>query len=207
MEPELGIFRPVFVDAHHYLELLHLSFDDAPLSVELVRDCCRTVANPYPDICRLLEGLDWRPHLVAAVAVIVSGYHSEAVECLWRRFDTGSWVTPQIGVALYLVDPDFAAQSRIRLDAGCPVDLPDLMPITDLERHSGVGPGSEVQMSAKAAATLLHLLAMISPVPNWLEGLHASEGIRELLARDVDAADMIADKWLCRIEGIIGGHS
>ena len=38
MEPDFGIFEPVFESAHGYLALLHLSADDAAKAVELVAD-------------------------------------------------------------------------------------------------------------------------------------------------------------------------
>jgi hypothetical protein len=179
MEPDFGIFEPVFESEHGYLSLLHLSADDAPQAVELVADCCRKIANPFPDICRMLADSNWRPHLVAAVAVIVSGHDSEVARFLWHRFDSGSWVTPQIGVALYLVDRDFEAQSRLRLEAGCPVGTAD--------------------RSAKAAATLLQLLRMNSPIPGWVERVSDSESLRALLAQDVDASATITDRWMHRI--------
>ena len=153
MQPDFGIFEPVFKTAHGYLSLLNLTADDAPKAVELVLDCCRETTNPYRDICRLLADLNWRPHLVAAVAVIVSGHDPEATRGLWHRIDTGSWVTPQIGVALYLVDRDFEAQSRSRLEAGCPVDMSDLMSMAGPERHSATGPAGTAYISAKAAAS------------------------------------------------------
>jgi hypothetical protein len=202
METDFGIFEPVFGSAHGYLALLHLSADDAPKAVELVTDCCRKIPNPYPDICRLLVDSNWRPHLVAAVAVIVSGPDNEATRCLWHRLDTGSWVTPQIGVALYLIDRDFEAQSRSRLDAGCPVDESDLMSMTVPERHSAAGPAGTVDRSAKAAATLLQLLRTTSPVPSWVERASGSERLRALLAQDIDASATIADRWLHRIQEI-----
>jgi hypothetical protein len=205
MKPDFGIFDAVFESAHGYLALLNLSAADAPKAVELVRNCCRKTANPYPDICRLLADSNWRPHLVAAVAVIVSGDDSEAVRDLWHRIDTGSWVTPQIGVALYLVDHDFEAQSRIRLEARCPIDVTDLVSMTGPERHSVAGPAGRVDRSAKAAATLIHLLKLTSPVPDWLEQLSTSEDMRTLLAQDIDASQTITDKWMRRVQEITDG--
>lgn len=203
MNPDFGIFEPVFESAHGYLSLLHLSGDDASRAVELVKDCRRKSSNPYRDICRLLADSNWRPHLVAAVAAIVSGYDSEATRCLWRRLDTGSWVTPQVGVALYLVDRDFEAQSRRRLERGCPVDVSELMSMTGPERHSAAGPAGKADRSAKAAATLLQLLRTMSLVPSWVERLGESAEMRALLAQDIDASATITDRWLRRIQELL----
>jgi hypothetical protein len=201
MERDFGIFSPLFESAH-YLPLLNLTVDAAPKAVELVKDCCHKIANPYPDICRLLAEPSWRAHLVAAVAVIVSGHDSEAVKRLWHRLDTGSWVTPQIGVALYLVDPAFEAQSRIRLEAGCPIDESEYLSFLGLDRHSAAGPAGTISRSAKAAATLLHLVQLISPAPSWVEILRVSDNLQGLLARDIDESATITDGWLYRIREI-----
>lgn len=202
MEPEFGIFEPLFESTCGYLKLLHLGGDDSTKAVALVTDCCRQTGDPYRDIRQLLADPNWRLHLVAAVAVIVSDYDSETTKCLWHCIDRGSWVTPQIGVALYLVDPDFELHSRTRLEAGCPVDVSNLMPMTNPERHSAAGPAITVERSAKAAATLLQLLRQTSPLPNWVERVSDSEDMQSLLAEDFDPSASIADGWLHRIKEI-----
>jgi hypothetical protein len=203
MDPEFGIFESVFESPHGYLALLDLHSADAAVAVEEVKACCHKVPDPCVDICRLLEDRNWRPHLVAAVAVIVSGFQSATVKQLWSRLDSGSWVTPQIATTLFLVDPDFATQAHIRLTAGCPVD-PNQPPMDPLERHSATGPARTVERSAKCTAALLYLASMLTPVPNWLQEVQASAEIQVLLAQDVDNASDIVDGWLRRIREIIG---
>jgi hypothetical protein len=203
MHPEFGIFEPVFESAHGYLALLGLHAADAAVAVEEVKACCRKVPDPCADICRLLEDRNWRPHLVADVAVIVSGFQSATVKQLWCRLDSGSWVSPQMATALFLVDPDFATQAHIRLIPGCPVH-PDQPQMDPLERHSATGPAGTVERSAKCAAALLHLASILTPVPNWVQEVQASADIQILLAQDVDNARGIVDSWLGRIKAIIG---
>jgi hypothetical protein len=200
---EFGIFEKVFQDWRGYLPLLNLSTEDAPESVKLVQRCCNEATDPFPDICHLLKEYNWRPHLVAAVAMINTGYQATALKLLWRLVDTGSWVTPQLGVALFLVDPDFQSQARIRLEAGCPIDVAGLIAMSPLERHSAAGPGGSIHMSAKAAATLLHLSKMVSPKPGWVEEMATSQKTRELLAHDLDESDIIAEGWLEQIKRLI----
>jgi hypothetical protein len=202
MHPEFGIFEPVFESPHGYLALLGLHSSDAIQAVELVRNCCRQAPNPSPDICKLLADANWRPHLVAAAAVIVSGYNSESIKNLWRRMDSGSWVIPQIGVALYLTDPDFLPQARTRLEARCPLDVSDLLAMSDVERHSAAGPAGKIQRSAKAAATLLYLLQLAAPAESWIQEVRAAPDMQALLAEDFDAAHLIAEKWLEKINEI-----
>jgi hypothetical protein len=203
MSSDFGIFSPVFETAHGYLALLGLNSPDASESVVRVRDCCRRTADPFPDVCRLLAEANWRPQLVAAVAVIVSGYHEEAVRLLWRQVDTGSWVTPQIGVALSMVDPDFLSRARERLEARCPLDSSELARMTPVERHSAAGPAGAVDRSAKAAKTLLQLVRSRSPRPEWIESIAVAPDFQDLLHRNIDGSDGITNGWLQRIKGIV----
>jgi len=203
MALEFGVFAPVFETAHGYLALLGLRAPDAPESVARVRDCCQRTHDPFPDVCRLRADANWRPHLVAAVAVIVRGYHDEAVRLLWRRLDTGSWVTPQIGVALSMVDPEFPRGARERLEARCPLDASDLRQMTAVERHSAAGPVGAVARSAKAAQTLLRLVRMRTPEAEWLDQLAAAADFQALLREDFDGSDGIADAWAQRIKAIV----
>lgn len=202
MEPHFGTFEPVFSSAHGYLALLRLDGEDAIEAVELVRRCCKAVPDPFPSICHLLSDPNWRPNLVAAVAAILCGHNAEMLRCLWRRLDAGSWVTPQLGVALFLVDSDFEAQSRMRLEAECPVDMADLVSMTGPERHSVAGPAGRLERSAKAAAVLLHLVQMVTPLPHWVGRVASSGSVRALLAEDVDGASGIAQGWLRRVQMI-----
>lgn len=204
IHPEFGIFEPMFESAHGYLALLNLSSADDTEAVEAVRNCCGTVSNPSSDICRLLTNVNWRPHLVAAVAVIVSGYDAEAVRLLWHRLDWGSWVTPQIAAALFLVDPGFHSQARARLEARCQVDSTQLRSMNPIERHSATGPAGSVPRFAKTAAALLQLAAMISPIPVWLQEMRAAKDMQALVAQDMDGSEEIAERWLNRIKEITG---
>lgn len=202
MHPEFGIFEPVFTSPHGYLALLNLSSNDSGQAVQLVRDCCRKAGDPQPAIRNLLTEPNWRPHLVASVAAIVTGGHTTTAQELWDRIDAGSWVTPQIAVALYLVDSNFASQARTRLEAGCALDISELIDMTPAERHSAAGPAGEFHRSAKAAAALLRLLEMISPAPAWLNDLRASESVKGLVAQDLDDSAGIAERWLNRIRTV-----
>jgi len=203
MHPDFGTFGPVFESAHGYLALLRLHSDDSSAAIEKVRTCCYNASDPCPDICRLLKDWNWRPHLVAAIAVIVSGYQAATVKQLWCRLDSGSWVTPQIAVALFLVDPDFASQAHMRLVAGCPV-VSEQPPTDPLERHSATGPAGTVERSAKCAAALLHLSQLLTPIPSWVQQVQASANIQVLLPQDIDRGGDIADGWLRRIKEIVG---
>lgn len=131
-DKQTSIFDPLFESKYDYLCLLNLGGEDAVRAVQLVRACCRSVADPYPDINHWLDDPNWRVHLVAAVAAILQGPDPETVRRLWHRFDAGSWVTPQLAATLFLVDSDLERQSRTRLEAGCPVDVSELRAMSPL---------------------------------------------------------------------------
>lgn len=202
MRPNFGIFEPVFESAHGYLALLHLPGNEAVIAVAQVRDLCLNESAREEDISRLLSEINWRPHLVAAVATIVSGYNARTVRSLWQRIDLGSWVTPQLAVALFLVDPDFEAQSRHRLELRCPIDSIDLVAMLPPERHSAAGPAGLRSRSGKAAATLLELLNRLQPAPDWVSEIWASEETQALLQEDFDGSANITSSWLNRIREI-----
>lgn len=196
---EFGIFQPVFFQDAEYLRLLHLtSNEDASCAVDLVRECCRSVPSPYSDIQTLLTHPDWRPHLVAAVALIISGHDTKTIEAAWRRVDTGSWITPQLAAALYLVDPDFAAEAQSRLEFLCPLDPSEIEKLSSVDRHITMGPASARQRSAKTASALLRLLETKQPAA--AHNLRANDDLQFLLKADMDASGEIAERWLSQIK-------
>jgi hypothetical protein len=202
MPSEYGIFEPVFEAAygHGYTLLLHAKY---AVYVDRVRDCCLSTDDPFPDICWLLESENWRPHLVAATAVVVCGYRAEPVRLLWRRLDRGSWVAPQIAAALSIVDPEFVERARERLEAGCPQDSSDLSRMSSLERHVAAGPAGTLGRSGKSAAALLRVVQMRSPPPEWLENVVASADFQTLLREDVDQLGGIAEGWSRQMKEIL----
>ncbi len=194
MPNEFGVFAPVFESAHGYLALLHLSAEDSTDAVRLVRQCA------VADIDRsatlgLLRDLNWRPTLVAAVAAAFLPPDSRIADALWHRFDSGSWVVPQIAIVLSAIDPDFQTQARRRLEAHCPLDSTDLRALTMIERHSAAGPAGGTERSAKAASALENIVAAIFPQPVWLAPIVATSEHQALVASDIDAGGGIAQRW------------
>src|SRR5262249_51399155 len=119
MSDEFGVFLPVFAPVNGCLSLLHLNAC-APHTIALIRQCCRATSDPRPDVHRLLDAVDWRTTLVAVVATLLIPNNTETTRRLWIRFDSGSWVTPQIAVALALIDPEFVTHALRRLELLCP---------------------------------------------------------------------------------------
>lgn len=194
MANEFGAFAPVFNLAHGYLALLNLSANDSPAAVRLVRQCA-VADTDRSSILGLLSDLNWRPTLVAAVAAAFLPLDTRITDALWHRFDSGSWVVPQIAVILASIDPDFLRQARQRLEAHCPLDSSELRALTMIERHSAAGPAGGVERSAKSASALQTILSAAVPPPEWLAVVLASQGHQQLVASDIDAAGSIAERW------------
>lgn len=202
MPDDFGVFAPVFESAAHgYLALLNLSADDSADAVRLVRQCAAADIDRSA-ILGLLSDLNWRPTLVAAVAAAFPPPDTRITAALWHRFDAGSWVTPQIGVVLSAIDPDFLTHARERLEARCPVDHSGLRSLTTLERHSAAGPAGVTERSAKAASSLQSILFGLAAQPEWLSVVLASPGHQALVALDVDSSGTIAECWGARFTRI-----
>jgi hypothetical protein len=198
-----GVFSPVLQSPDGYLALLHLDSPEAMHAVSSVVKCCETSATAHTEIARLLDELNWRPHLVAAVAVSAQEHDHTSMARLWTTVDSGSWVTPQLAVAAYLRDPNFSELARVRILARCPLESSKLTSMTPLERHSAAGPGGIRTRSGKAAASLVRLVGLIRPSPEWLATELASPDLVALLAEDVDGSAQIAETWLAKLRTLL----
>src|SRR6185369_448338 len=104
-----------------YLDLLHLR----PESAVVVRRIVQLVRSPACvtdlHIRALLTERNWRPHLVGIIAVLARPRPDVFVVDLWCALDKGSWVSPQLAVALFHVDAAFAAEAKRRMSSGSSV--------------------------------------------------------------------------------------
>jgi len=195
-------FSPLFDSDPGYLDLLNLDSPKSKLAVSRVMDCGRLSSDPFLDIGRLLDEGNWRPHLVAAVALSVLGYNRAAFAKLWSAFDAGSWVTPQLAVVAYLRDPDFSDKARVRVQARRPVDASRLTSRGPVERHVDFGPAGTSGRSAKAISALVYLLSL-GGTSDWLTTELASPDLATLLSQDRDRASLIAQDWLGSLKAIL----
>lgn len=199
---QYGVFSPLFRSPPGYLPLLNLSSREANHAVFSVVECCRVTPDPYQEIGRLLGEPNWRPHIVAAVALSVLGYDERAFIKLWAAFDAGSWVTPQLAVAAYLRDPSFSDNARRRIESRCPVNPSRLISMTPLERHTSTGPAEVLHRSAKAAASLVRLLSLKEQA-EWLTTELSSPDLTALLSEDIDQAAQITQEWLANLKAVL----
>jgi hypothetical protein len=149
--------------------------------VEEVSKALAESADPEGDICALLSEANWRCHLVASVALVISEYRTKpkVVEALWGALDAGSWVSPQIGVCLASIDPDFSLQAKVRIESGCPVVV---RPSATSEgvaatRQVEQAPAGLIGRSANAIATLLKLQPKpLPPLGEEMARRHVEQG-------------------------------
>jgi hypothetical protein len=197
VDEEFGIFTPLLGPrTSGYLPLLNLVEPEATASISLVIQCCASTSNPYPDICGLLRGNDWRPNLVGAVAMATLTHDPEANNELWDAIDRGSWVTPQLAAVAFMRDPMFGDRARERLRSGCLADISRVAPLAAAARHTSTGAGGSVERSEKTAASLVKLAGLLPQKPDWLIAATSSPEMIKLLSKDIDASGLIAEGWL-----------
>lgn len=193
-------FSPIFEAGTLYLAFLHLHGSELPAAFAFVRNACASSVRPANEIKSLLEEVGWREHLVAAAAILTNkDLVNEVADDLWRTFDTGSWVSPQLAVVASLRDPQFAVKARVRIRSGCPQDTKSLDALLPLERHVVEGPASTVERSAKSLSALVYLVGLSLEDKGWLTQELQRDETRCLLAQDADFGGRIAENWLTNL--------
>jgi len=151
-------------------------------------------ADPTAAIEAMFASPNWRPHLIAAVALLSDKGRQLDPSGLWRAVDAGSWVTPQLIATAYLIDPGFPERLRERIEAGCPIVVPPKL--SAAARHTASGPASVEERSAKLLASLLRIGARVPSLASYLQGASRRQRVAALLAADRDQSGNIADNWL-----------
>lgn len=194
--PNFGPFEAAFtkdgLEVPGYLELLGLNREEQRNIQTVIDRIEHAMAGWETDhwIAKLMGELNWRPHLVGAVAFLLDRTGRLDRAPIWHAIDWGSWVIPQLAVAAFFADPLFADRVRTRLDAKCPVhSIPDLPP-----RPDGV-------RSGKMAATLLALVPDVPALASSEEGWRRDPDLIALLERDAswDHSERIVAGWIARI--------
>ena len=202
MQDPTGIFSPIFESAYGYLRLSNLDGPDAKNLVASIMKCCRSPQAPQ-SVRGMLYRPDWRPHLVAAIALTMLPYEEETLEALWRAIDTGSWVTPQLAAAAFLQDKDFSGQARTRVQSGCKLHISQASLRSSTEEHGAGGAESATRRSAKTAASLARLIKLLPEPPSWTREALSSVAFLELLEEDQDNSGKIAEDWLNSLTKIL----
>jgi len=145
----------------------------------------------------MLEDRNWRPHLVAAVALTIRDTQDQGVDLLWAAMDSGSWVSPQLAVVARALDSNFAVNARSRILTGCPITTPQFDNAVD--RHSATGPKDTLARSVK---TLSSLVALLEPQPPWLAEVMCQSDTQSALPSDRNNGAFIATGWAARLASV-----
>lgn len=116
-----GIFNSFWDEGPKHMSLLRLLISN-DIEIESSRDssleCVYSILrnNPVESIIDgiklLIENPDWRPDLVACIALLAltPTNRERVLDLYWKRLNIGSWVSPQLVVTLSTVDPDFISR-------------------------------------------------------------------------------------------------
>lgn len=171
-----------------YLSFLGMSTPDVQPALTTLSDVLRTNADGRRYIEVMLQGRNWRPHLVASVAALLSPDRTTYSTALWRTFDRGSWVAPQLAVALYFTDPEFSREAKDR--------VVELCPVTAAPDRSAI----EGNVRPRNVASLLRVASYLPSGANWVDSELKRAEIRALVRADCDSSGDIADWWLKAVQ-------
>ena len=158
---------------------------DAVGVLRTIADVVRNTADYSSYVQRLLADRNWRGHLIALTAAVVSPEPAQHASTLWGAFDRGSWVAPQLAVALLWADPSFLAEARRRIVGRCPIVDDDSF------FH-----GDTRDVSAKNLASVLRVVASVPSETNWVASELRMHDVQDLLKSDRDSAGTIVESWL-----------
>ena len=205
MPPDFGPFTQVFEPGElrvpGHLCLLNLWKPDETLIV--IRRIQYALAQPGhdPALRKLLGDVNWRPHLVAAVTLLLLDTPQPYIGNLWSAVGAGSWVTPQLLAVAAVRDPDFLATAATRASHGFPVVPP--AGLSPPERHSATGPSSTPQRSAKELSAVLAMCDATGQGASWAHRIRANPDMARLLEADIDRGGDIAVRWLTSLRDIL----
>lgn len=197
MPLNFGPFDPVFergeLPVPGHLALLNLG-DAAECNV-VVERIDRALAHPdaLESLAKLLTANNWRPHLVAAVAMLRSSNAQRYVHFLWSAVRTGSWVSPQLLATASIVDPKFLINCESRLAESVRISPGAGMSPSD--RHSATGPAGSSARSAKELSAILALADRTQEEMLWAEQLRSQADTALILSKDIDDCADIAVYW------------
>jgi hypothetical protein len=116
--------------------------------------------------------------LIGLAAALLSDDAARHAPALWSCFDRGSWVAPQLAVALLWSDTDFLEEAKRRIVARCPTVYDDRKNIT----------------------SLLRALAYVPSEAGWTTSQLSAPDVHELLGADQERADAIVEQWFERAQ-------
>lgn len=170
-----------------HLVLLHLDGSDRNVVLDRIDHANKNGGN-QEHIDGMLSQADWRPHLVAAWALLLDVAGTYKSTMIWCAIDMGSWVCPQLIAAATLVTDDFDAQVASRLKPNYSTKPP--IGLTPMERHSATGPAGTPSRYAKLINVLQEAVGF--EVACEIAG---KEVVEKAIADDVDNGSEIYKYW------------
>jgi len=195
---DFGTFAKVL--ERDYLNLLRLEAPDTSASLAAVKSAVTASPDVEKELTRLLEDSNWRPHLVAAVAIAYIQPSAVLLSKCWETFDSGSWTTPQVAAVLCRRDKDFRERAMGRVRSGCPLINPPLYE-SPLHKHVVAGPELGSERASKSVSALVGLLRISSD--REVRTLIDSPEVQRIIKADVDDGGGIARWWLERLESLM----
>lgn len=189
----IGPFSCFFDEAPLYLEFLSLNAPEP--TIRLLQEAIGASSDVGSDLRYMLHGPNWRPHLVAGMALLLNDTPELSRE-LWSAFDAGSWVAPQLAVVLYFHDPCFSLHARDRLLLRCPVQASPSLAAAEQVSDQGLW---KLQQAAKSMSALLALSTSLPGMAKWAGEMGAREDVRSLLGHDCDDGSGLALGWMDRL--------
>jgi hypothetical protein len=190
-------FSPIFQNGTQYLAFLHLYGDDLGEAFNFIKNACENSANPVGEIRSLLSGPGWREHLLAAGTLLArKDLAPAAIGDLWRAFDRGSWVSPQLAVTAWFRDPQFTTNANMRILRRCELQIEQVDDSPAMVRHVVYGPGGGRERAAKGFSALIYLIGPETPHNSFLLEQLQMPDVKELLTSDIDNGGKIAQNWI-----------
>ncbi len=147
------------------------------------------------DEIRSLLGQGWRDDLVAAVSCLFRPERDECRSLLWRGFDTGSWVAPQLAICAMVLDPGGFEEVRRRLLTRCATRTDHLQNTDPMWRHVVHGTAEVATHNLKGMAALIGAYAHVDPA--WMATHIPLEDAFWALETDMwDHGEAIACSWI-----------
>jgi hypothetical protein len=184
-----------------YLRLLWLDAG-CEKAIEEIERGLRPSFHPESEILLLLSGMEWRSHLVGAVAAMLYEPMPAVAQALWNAFDAKSWVSPQLAVGAFCVDLQFSEQARTRIERGFPVPTAAQPRPGIWQRLSGAKSKPvrwESNADAKGTTALFYLCGLKQECQSWFGTLQQDPRVLRLVENDPDRGDEIARHWKSRL--------
>ena len=191
---QFGPYASIFASGTSYLSLLRLCSEETEPTIDRIQSALGKNAHAQ-GIHAMLSEPNWRPHLVAALAITLNRGEFFNFNPLWCAIDAGSWVTPQLVVTALFSDPAFASQVVSRIETHCSVTPPQIGVM--IERHSATGPAGLQERRAKMAASLMSVVPLVPSLTAHAHKWRESPAIQQLLIEDTtfDNSGKITLEW------------